>query len=155
MFLGERFDPNQIGLRAAGDGARRDHAQAAALHVALQKNADGGEITGYFIGIRIETDEERAFAPLAGGLGKRPAQRRLGGARESRDQDARAPIIATAQHGIQAIYPARDTLAADFGAVTDQGARDSDVETVLADEKGRLIFVVRRAAIFLHTQIAL
>lgn len=155
MFLRQRLDARQVDLGTAGDGACRKHAQAPVLHETIQPDADRSQIADHLAAIRIKTDEQGVLAALAGRLGEGTTQGRLGGAREAGDQHAGAAVVATAQHGVQPLDAAGNTFVGHLSIHPANGAGDDDLETVPADEEGRLILIEAGAAILLYAQAAL
>nr|ART36605.1 C65 [uncultured bacterium] len=155
MLLGERLDAPQVDLRAAGDGAGRDHMQAAVLHVGIEPDAYRGQVADHLGIFRIETDKQGALAAPAGRLRERTAQGRLGGAGGAGDQHAGATVVAAAEHGVEPLHAAGNALVADFCVHAARCPRDGYLKPAFADQERRFILVEAGAAILLHAQIAL
>ena len=133
--------------------AGRVHLEQARGQVRLEPDGDRGEIADDLRRAFVEADIEGPVAALAGGDGKQPGQRRLGGAGRTRDQDVTAAVVAAAQHGVQSRQAGGHSLVGDL---VDQLRRSPrrQLQAMLRQADRKLVADEARAAILHHAHVA-
>ena len=127
--------------------------QQAALDQRLQAQPDGMHVADDLVGRFLEREEEHALPAPGGGLGKIGGDDGLAGAGRAREQNAAAAKKSPpAQHRVEPGNAGGDPLARDL--VIQRQRRDGQhADALVADEKGKFVGAVQRAAIFHHAQM--
>ena len=143
----------QVHLQAAERRPGGMKPDEAALDQRLQAQPDGAHVSDDLVGRLLEGEEKHAIAALGGGLGKMGGDARFPGAWRSGEQHAAAPEEAPpAQHRVQARNSGRHPLPGNLVGQAERGDR-KDAESILADEKRKLVGAVERSAIFHDPQV--